>query len=296
MSTNESKNYSQMKMFLMFEKQGELPTYEALTEKLKAKGYTAEVPSETPSYAELKERYSDTRVFNLPEYTIEPGGDMPPLEYQIMMFCMANKENHGDDLSRTQFWQTPNGAELIDASQWEVMIGDNTPEGYPHQMRAQILYDWLEAALDLFPDCTAVWFEDSQNVVTADELRNNPYEGARRIFDGAVNVRMFEIEDTDEIVVDTLGLQVFGLPDVQVHFKGLDTDDVIGFVYDLALYQFENDCPIQDGDNVDGFGTDHEYHDDIQWTCQYEDSILEPKRPVLDVRTGANAAGDREPS
>jgi len=293
MSTNENVVNSQIKMYLMFEKQGALPSYETLTEKLKAKGYTAQVSSQTPDYANLKSLYSDTRVFDLPEYNFEPGEGLPALSYQIMMLCMANTERHGDDLARTQFWQTPNGAELMDACKWEVMVGDNAPEGYPAQMRAQVLYDWLEAALELFPDCTSVWFEGSQNVVTADELRNNPYEGVRRIFDGAVNARMFEIEGTDEIVVDTLGLHVFGLPDVQVHFKGLDKDDVIGFAYDLALYQFENDCPIQDGDSVDGFGTDHEYHEEIQWTCQYEESLLEPKRPVLDICAGANAAGER---
>ena len=32
----------------------------------------------------------------------------------------------------------------------------------------------------------------------------------------------------------------------------------------------------------------------IQWKCQYEDALIQPKRPVLDINTGEYAAGNRE--
>jgi hypothetical protein len=34
---------------------------------------------------------------------------------------------HGDQLERTQFWLTPNGAELLDSCHWQVFIGDFFP-------------------------------------------------------------------------------------------------------------------------------------------------------------------------
>ena len=46
----------------------------------------------------------------------------------------------------------------------------------------RILSDWLEIALDLFPTCKAVFFESSQNIMTAESLRCNPYQGTDRVF------------------------------------------------------------------------------------------------------------------
>lgn len=55
---------------------------------------------------------------------------------------------------------------------------------------------------------------------------------------GAINVRLFRIEnasdDTGDIVMDSRGLDVFGLPDVQCHFRGLERGRVAGLLYGVA--------------------------------------------------------------
>ena len=65
----------------------------------------------------------------------------------------------------------------------------NMGSAYLPKIRAQILSDWLEIALEMFPGCKAVWFDGSQNNITAEAARNNPYKGFNRIFNGAVNAR-----------------------------------------------------------------------------------------------------------
>ena len=272
-------------MCLLFEEKDEMPSGEIICNKLKEKNYKVN--------AEWEANDQSSRLFFLPEYTVD-FDDAKGVNYQLMMLDYHEiKKEHGDELARTQFWQTPNGVELLDSCRWQVMIGDFMSSTHPPKVRAQILSDWLAIALDLFPNCKAVWFESSQNIMTAEALRNNPYEGINRIFHGAVNVRFFRVGDTEDMVVDSLGLYVFGLPDVQFHFHGLNPNNVVSMTYDIAMYQFENDLPIKDDETVAGFDVDGNIHENTRWKCQYEMALIEPKREVLDVNTGDFAAGNR---
>lgn len=47
------------------------------------------------------------------------------------------------------------------------------------------------------------------------------------------------------------------------------------------------------GETIDGI-KDGDMDRSIQWKCQYEDALIQPKRPVLDINTGEYAAGNRE--
>jgi hypothetical protein len=107
-----------------------------------------------------------------------------------------------------------------------------------------------------------------------DEEEGNPLVGA-------VNLRMFNIQGgpsgEGEIVMDTLGLEVFGLPDLQCHYNGLPPNAVASHLYNLAGYLFDHGDVIEDGHTVQGLEVDQ------IWKCQHEESLLDPKRVVLDV-------------
>ena len=282
---NIQRNKMMSMMFLLFEEKGEMPSNDEIRNKLKEKGYAVN--------AEWHANNKNGLMFFLPEYTVD-FEDAKGVNYQLIMIDHSEGgKKHGDELARTQFWNTPNGVELLDTCRWQVMIGDFMSSAHAPKVRAKILSDWLAIALELFPDCKAVWFEGSQNIMTAESLRNNPYEGIKRIFYGALNARYFRVGDTEDMVVDTLGLHVFGLPDVQFHFRGLNPNNVVSLAYDIALYQFDNDVPIKDGETVGGFDSDGKEEKDIRWKCQYEVSLIEPKREVLDVNTSNFAAGNR---
>ncbi len=46
-----------------------------------------------------------------------------------------------------------------------------------------------------------------------------------------------------------------------------------------------NQMPIQDGDTIDGL-RNGQWVPEIQWVCRYEDSLVQPFRPVLDICLG----------
>ena len=96
------------------------------------------------------------------------------------------------------------------------------------------------------------------------------------------------------MLIDSLGMYTLALPDVQMHFRNLDPNDVVRYVYNILDYQYENDFPIDNNDRLDGIGADGNISIDVQWRARYEDSLVQPLRPVLDINCGEFAAGTRE--
>ena len=91
-----------------------------------------------------------------------------------------------------------------------------------------------------------------------------------------------------EMIMDTRGLDEIGLPDLQCHFRGHEPNAVAAVLGNTGIYIAENGAVIESGHTVEGIDAGS------KWKCQYEESILEPKRTVLDLDPGAGfAAGNR---
>jgi hypothetical protein len=93
-----------------------------------------------------------------------------------------------------------------------------------------------------------------------------------------VNVRMYRISDSDEVLMDTLGLSTLLLPDLQVRYCGLDPQEVAQKLYSAAAYLLERGDVLDDGSTVGGLpvGT--------SWRCKKETSMMLPSRPVVTLQ------------
>jgi hypothetical protein len=88
--------------------------------------------------------------------------------------------------------------------------------------------------------------------------------------------------------MDTRGLTEIGLHDLQCHYRDLDPTQVARVLFNTALYIFEKGPVIESGQTIAGIDPNS------KWRCQFESSLLEPKREVLDINPGAPyAAGKR---
>lgn len=107
---------------------------------------------------------------------------------------------------------------------------------------------------------------------------------------GVVNVRFFPIHnDPGAMVMDTLGLHVFELPDIQCHYRDFAAGEVATMLFNTAAYVFDAGDVIDDGHTISGPRGDEHF------VCQHEQSLLGPPRMVLDVDLGEpHAAGQRD--
>ncbi len=162
----------------------------------------------------------------------------------------------------------------------------------PALERANLDADFVEALAELYPDCEAFFFQNCGKLLLAEDVRSHQIEGPDRFIRFGVNVRFFNIQGTEDTLVDTVGMSTLFLSDLQYHFHGMDPNWLVNHAYSVASYILEHNNPIQDGETVDGVA-DGRMDQKIQWVCRYENALIQPPRAVLDVNMGEYASGKR---
>ena len=197
-----------------------------------------------------------------------------------------------DDFDRSQVWDCPNVDELLAECQYRVFATDMLASGLAAKERADMLVKYVDALLELYPSCKAVVFGPSRKFLSRESIENHPDKEVTRFMYYAVNVRYFSIQGTNDMMVDSVGMSTLFLPDLQYHFHGVDPNHVVFHAYNVLNYIFEHGNVIGDGETIAGL-QNGEMNQDIQWKVQYEDSLIQPVREVLDINMGEYASGTR---
>ena len=199
-------------------------------------------------------------------------GEPAPLVTAVMPSSpLGESGKQRPDVRQTWDWE---GAEAAVARAGAgVLVTELLVAGWSPQDRVSALTR-VVAALTSWSPPVAVSWPHSQKV-------SDPETLAADDVDGIVNVRFFTVAGDDEaMVLDTLGLHVFGLPDLQCHFRDRDPGEIAGLLYATALYVFDSGDVIADGNTISGPDGKERY------VCRRETSLLEPTRLVLDVDLG----------
>ena len=281
-----------MMVQLLFKNKPKSPKTEELRSTFeKYIGDLGEIP-----YAETsKESTGDMFMFPLLKHKVifEDKPDGVP----VIASFLSSDEGTGidvDDMKRSQFWDVPNGNDIVDECKNTILLNTMLGAALPYREQAEIMLAQIDAAIDCYPECIGIYVHQSGKLITPDMFKEQRNAGlSERFINLFVNVRFFNLADTDEMIVDSLGFYVFGGADVQVHFKGLDPNHVVNYVYNIASYQFDNDFPIKSGETIDSLDEYGKMQMTPRWEVQYEDAIVPPLRTVLDVNCGKYAGGNR---
>ena len=217
-------------------------------------------------------------------------GELPAQTLVAVSEEPPNPERLKPALQQTYAFDSAQAA--IDNSAATVVVTDMMCLGMLYEERLDLFQHALMAVLDLV-DCNAIHWRPTQQIVDpfAYRMAYATGERAQRFFAGSINVRSFNIEnDEDVMVMDTLGLSAVGAFDLQCHFRDLEPQDVARLLFNLAWYMFVKGSIIADGHTVDGIDPGS------MWLCHYEDALMAPERTVLDIDPGPSyRARKREP-
>lgn len=201
-----------------------------------------------------------------------------------------------DTFKRSQMWDCLEDRDRIfDECKYQIFACDMLASVLPAKERACLDMDFVEGLVELYPTCEAVYFHNSGKLFLAETIRKHQIPKEDRFIKFAVNVRFFNIEGSDDMIVDTLGMGILFLPDLQYHFHDMDPNWVVNHAYCTAAYILQNDNPIESGDPIDGI-IDGQFSTKTQWKCNYETALIQPVRDVIDICMNEYAAGGREES
>ena len=216
-----------------------------------------------------------------------------PVQVSIMP-CDTFHPETIDEMKRSQMWDCLEDRDrILSECKYCVFANDILTGALDPLERADFDMDYLEALVELFPTCEAVYSLNTGKLILADTVRNKEFTGLDRFIHYIVNARFFNISGTSDSVVDTLGMSLLYIEDMQYHFHDMDPNWVVGHAYTIASYVLATRRSVKDGDTVDGIADNGNLDQSIQWKCHYEDALVQPSRPVLDVHMGQYAAGGR---
>jgi hypothetical protein len=220
----------------------------------------------------------------------EPDKDIPP---QLMiMGCIENQKPVMDEISASQTWDCPESKEILFSCKYQVIATDMMASGLGYKERAEMLVNFIEALVEIFPTCKAVVFETSKKMLSRETIAECQISKESRFIYYAVNVRFFNIQGGNDMLVDSIGMSTLFMPDVQYHFHDIDPNAVVNHAYNTLSYMYDTTNPIKSNDHIDGLENGR-MSMNVQWTVRYEQSLVQPIREVLDINTGEFAAGKR---
>jgi hypothetical protein len=197
--------------------------------------------------------------------------DPEPIENPLQIFSSA----------LIQTWDWPEAGQVISNAKAVIEVSDIGPEALARKNRLQNFHTVIQSLLDVLNPLAIHWVP-SQRIVNPQRYKEDLAEGGM-LFSSAVNVRMFKIDQSDERIMDTMGLAAMGCWDLQSHFRNLDPSKMGLYLYHLAEYVFERGDVIRDGDSVEGMQPTE------RWRCKKEGSYVPPSRPVINVIPGEYA-------
>ena len=199
------------------------------------------------------------------------------------------KEKSDYEDSFQQTWDWKEAREVVSTCRIPLLMTDLMVQSLNQRSRLNLFHNALEAILTVAP-CKAIHWATSQKFVDPIAYLNARKSKDIHPLQFSMNVRFYNItgQQQGEMLMDTVGLSLLGLPDLQCHFFGLDPNQVARMLYNSAYYIFDNGDIIEDGNTIQGIAPSD------KWKCQHEVALIKPEREVLDINPGKPyAVGNR---
>ncbi|MBO4928453.1 MAG: hypothetical protein J5379_09435 [Clostridiales bacterium] len=167
---NQKENKIELMMVqLLFRTKPPTPTAERFRDAMtKYFGDLGDAPYVEPS----KNSTGDMFMFPLPNHKVilESKPEGVPV---IAAFLSAMPESgiQIDNMKRQQFWDVPNGNDIIDECTHTVLVNTVLGAALPYQEQAEILLAQVDAALECYPDCTGLYVFQSGKLITPEMFR-----------------------------------------------------------------------------------------------------------------------------
>ncbi|WP_291146511.1 DUF4261 domain-containing protein [Flavobacterium sp. UBA7680] len=217
-------------------------------------------------------------IFQFPEFKIELEDATLPAQCLIAVPDDNKFDVEIPDVAFQQNWHWSEANEIVEKCNYEILITDFMSRNLPHKERVNLYMTFLTAVTKVTQP-NAIYSFHGEKIVDPVQLIENWESGQKPILDVLCNIRLYNISDSEnnELIMDSVGLHSFGLPDFQIQFSGFEANDIANLLWNYVYYVFEYGDIIENGNTLEGIESGS------KWKCQREISTLSPERVVINV-------------
>jgi hypothetical protein len=218
-------------------------------------------------------------LFSFPYIRIELADANIPAQ---CLAAIPDEKHPGIDLPETalqQNWHWSEANELVKDCKYELLVTDFMTCTLEYKQRVNLFMNFLVAVIKATSP-NLVYSVSGQKLLAPTKLISIWDSEEREELYGICNVRLYNIGDTPgkEMLMDTVGLSIIGLPDFQIRFSNFDVNDIANLLWNYAYYIYEYGDVIKDGNTMEGITTGS------KWRCERLISQLQPERMVINVQ------------
>lgn len=217
-------------------------------------------------------------VFSFPDFKIEFTDAAIPAQCVVMVPDKHTAPKLPEEAFQ-QNWHWPEAGNTARNCRYELMVTDFLSRTMPYPRRAELFMDFLAALIEATgPD--AIYSVAGEKLIDPAELIHVWSGEDRPPLYGICNVRLYNISNTTPgaMLMDTVGLHILGLPDVQLLFSGYEPNDMAGLLWSYAEYIYDNGDVIESGNTLEGLAKGS------KWKCERMISQTAPERIVINVQ------------
>lgn len=177
-----------------------------------------------------------------------------------------------------QCWHWEDVKQALDGCKHQVIVSDFLSFTLPYSQRIEVMMPFLKVLLECYPP-DVVYSDSPQKLFAPESLLDGWDTLNTAALYSLVNVRMFKVENSDQTIMDTMGMNALGLPDFQIVFSEIDPNLVANYLLTYAHYLLEKGDVIESGNTVEALTPGK------TWTVIQQISALDDYKVVLNIQT-----------
>jgi hypothetical protein len=216
-------------------------------------------------------------LFSFPEVQFELIDAIIPAQCLVSILDQKYPEIQVPDVAFQQNWHWQEANDTAKSCKYELLVTDLMTRTLEYKQRLNLFMNFLVAVTKATnPDIIYSVF--GQKLIKPIDLTNNWDQEEKQVLYGICNVRLYNLIDENELLMDTIGLNSIGLPDFQIKFKGYEANEVANLLWNYAYYIYEQGDVIENGNTLEGIVSGS------KWKCERQVSILDHERIVINVQ------------
>lgn len=236
-------------------------------------------------FKEVKEYFSNAEnpskdnalIFSFPDFQIELADAKIPAQCLVAIPDEKYPEIEIPDVAFQQNWHWQEANDTAKSCKYELLVTDFMTRTLEYKNRLTLFMNFLVAVIKA-TNPQVIYSVYGQKLIKPSDLIDIWNTNKKHVLYGICNVRLYNLTDINELLMDTVGLNSIGLPDFQIKFKDCEANEIANLLWNYAYYIYEQGDIIENGNTLEGLVTGS------KWKCERQVSLLDHERIVINVQ------------